>query len=379
MQVKTDMLPPIIKWAGGKEKELDKIFPLMPNTIERYFEPFVGGGAVFAAVNAKMYFINDKSEELVRLYNCVASANSEFFDWASLIDEAWRKMAEYSERHSEVGDFYKSCRDADSGKCAIKEYLREHLNLFSDELDNVLPLNFVWKREVFFSEIEKNVSRKMTRMRTLEQEKGLLDDADVDKNIETAYKSSLYMYFRALYNSVDELDLSKALATALFLFVRNYAYSGMFRYNSEGEFNVPYGGMGYNNKSLRKKLEYYQSLELQNKLLKTQISNEDFEIFLRLHDLDEKDFIFLDPPYDSEFSTYAQNEFTANDQKRLADYLCADCPAKWLLVIKSTPYILSLYQREGIRISSFEKQYTVSFMNRNDKKAVHLAIRNYGL
>lgn len=377
MQVKTEMLPPIIKWAGGKEKELDKIFSLMPNTIERYFEPFVGGGAVFAAVNAKTYFINDKSEELVRLYDCVASANSEFFAWSYAINEAWIKMTEYFGRHPEVGDFYKYCRDADSGKSAIKEYVREHLNLFSDELDNVLPLSFVWKRELFFSEIEKNVSRKMARMRTLEQERGFLDDADVGKNIETAFKSSLYMYFRALYNRVSELGLSKALATALFLFVRNYAYSGMFRYNSDGEFNVPYGGMGYNNKSLRRKLEYYQSLELQDKLLKTHISNEDFEIFLRSHDLDEKDLIFLDPPYDSEFSTYAQNEFTANDQKRLADYLCADCPAKWLLVIKSTPYILSLYQREGIRISSFEKQYTVSFMNRNNKNAVHLAIRNY--
>jgi DNA adenine methylase len=39
----------------------------------------------------------------------------------------------------------------------------------------------------------------------------------------------------------------------------------------------------------------------------------------------------LDPPYDSEFSTYAKNEFNKDDQKRLANYLINDCPAKWMM------------------------------------------------
>ncbi len=43
------------------------------------------------------------------------------------------------------------------------------------------------------------------------------------------------------------------LGTALFVIIRNYAYSGMFRYNAKGEFNVPYGGIGYNHKNLDKK------------------------------------------------------------------------------------------------------------------------------
>ena len=37
------------------------------------------------------------------------------------------------------------------------------------------------------------------------------------------------------------------------------------------------------------------------------------------------DFVFLDPPYDSEFSTYAKNEFDRGDQARLADYLIKEC------------------------------------------------------
>ena len=89
------------------------------------------------------------------------------------------------------------------------------------------------------------------------------------------------------------------------------------------------------------------------------------------------DFIFLDPPYDSEFSTYAKNEFTKDDQMRLADYLINKCNAKWMIVIKNTPFIYSLYNNDKLNISSFSKKYLVSFQNRNDKNAEHLLIKNY--
>lgn len=62
---------------------------------------------------------------------------------------------------------------------------------------------------------------------------------------------------------------------------------------------------------------------------------------------------------------------------RLADYLCDCCRAKWLLVIKNTPYIYSLYDRVGINIKKFDKKYVVSFMNRNDMDVEHLIITNY--
>ena len=48
-----------------------------------------------------------------------------------------------------------------------------------------------------------------------------------------------------------------------------------------------------------------------------------------------------------------------------------------MMVIKATPYILSLYENKGLNIKQFDKTYTVSFMNRNDKKAEHLIIMNY--
>ena len=89
------------------------------------------------------------------------------------------------------------------------------------------------------------------------------------------------------------------------------------------------------------------------------------------------DFIFLDPPYDSEFSTYDKNVFNRDDQKRLAKYLIEDCKAKWMMIIKNTDFIFELYNNKGLNIQTFDKKYLVSFMNRNDKNVEHLLITNY--
>ena len=151
----------------------------------------------------------------------------------------------------------------------------------------------------------------------------------------------------------------------------------MFRYNARGDFNVPYGGIGYNSKSMRKKLDYYLSAPLHDRFTQTTIFNQDFEVFLKRNTPSKNDFIFLDPPYDSEFSTYAQNEFTLSDQQRLANYLLNECQAKWMLVIKNTDFVFGLYNKDGVHIRSFEKSYAVSFMNRNDKRTTHLLITNY--
>ena len=151
----------------------------------------------------------------------------------------------------------------------------------------------------------------------------------------------------------------------------------MFRYNADGAFNVPYGGIGYNAKTLDKKLAYYQSTELIEHFSKATVECMDFLDFFRKHPPEKDDFIFLDPPYDSEFSTYAKNEFGKADQERLAKYLIEECKGKWLMIIKNTQFIYSLYDKKGIKIKAFDKKYQVSFMNRNEKEVEHLIITNY--
>jgi len=214
-------------------------------------------------------------------------------------------------------------------------------------------------------------------MKKIESERGVLPDNDILDNMEAALKSAFYMQFRHLYNNIEKYKIEHSFAVAIFFFIRNYAYSGMFRYNSSGGFNVPYGGIGYNRKNLAKKVDYLQSKELVEHLSKTTIDNLDFEDFFTKNKPKKDDFIFLDPPYDSEFSTYAQNKFTRADQARLADYLINRCEANWMLVIKNTDFIYDLYNKPSINMSSFDKKYLVSFQNRNDKEAEHLIIANY--
>ena len=214
-------------------------------------------------------------------------------------------------------------------------------------------------------------------MKEIEKEKNILPDNNILDNIETALKSAFYMHFRHIYNNVKKYNINNAFKSAIFLFIRNFAYSGMFRYNSKGEFNVPYGGIAYNRKNFQKKVDYLKKKELKSLLDNTIIENEDFETFFEMYKPKRNDFIFLDPPYDSEFSTYTKNEFTREDQKRLASYLINKCEAKWMMIIKNTDFIFDLYNNKGLNIKSFDKRYLVSFMNRNDKNVEHLLITNY--
>lgn len=370
-------LKPIIKWPGGKEKELPYIKSHIPQSFENYYEPFVGGGSVFTAFEAKHMYINDKSNELIGLYRCIATQDKTFFMWIDNIMKVWQNFLEYVSMHRELCNWYIQFRNDALDECTIKDRL--HL-FIKNELQNIkilLPSQFKWHKEILYKEIDKYLIHKILRMRKIEKERNKMPQQDIFNNIETAFTSALYTYFRTLYNDKTLTNLQPQLSTALFVFLRNYAYSGMFRYNDKGQFNVPYGGISYNHKLMQSKIDYYHSAELLSHFEKTTIENLDFMDFLIKHQPMENDFIFLDPPYDTEFSTYAQNEFTKADQQRLADYLCLTCKAKWQLIIKYTPFIYELYNRKGITIRNFDKKYLVSFMNRNDKDAQHLLITNY--
>lgn len=263
-------LQPIIKWAGGKEKELKYILPNLPR-FTRYYEPFVGGGSVFASVSAKEYYINDLSSELIELYLSIANSERYFYEYTDAMERAWFNARLFYESSSCLLDFY---RDYRNGKISI-DVLKQTLHQFcmdnEQNIITILPDILKDYGQLLHEELETNLIRKMCRMRVLEEKKHILPDKDLEDNVETAVKSALYMTFRHMYND-KEISLKRpALHCALFFFIRNYSYSGMFRYNDKGDFNVPYGGIGYNRKSMRKKLEYYKSKPLLEHLRNTKI------------------------------------------------------------------------------------------------------------
>lgn len=376
--IKETRLSPILKWAGGKEQELKYIHPAMPKKINNYYEPFIGGGAVYFSLEANKMFINDKSHELINLYNAIKEQDKDFFNVVNEIIHNWKLLEKIVDANKEI--FIKTYLDFSQERTTeqkVDNWPSSFILLHSQEFNGMFSTSFNVNIDNFLKEIKKNFKSKIKRMSKIEKERGKLPEEDILDNIEASLKSAFYMHFRHLYNNIDEYSISHSFSVAIFFFIRNYAYSGMFRYNKSGGFNVPYGGIGYNRKNLAKKVEYLQSPELIKHLQQTTIDNLDFEDFFKKNKPKKDDFIFLDPPYDSEFSTYAKNQFTQQDQIRLANYLIDECEANWMMVIKNTDFIYSLYNKEGIYMSSFDKKYLVSFQNRNDKNAEHLIITNY--
>lgn len=344
------------RWKG---KELPIIQKYMPEYTGQFIEPFVGGGAVFFNVDNEQCYINDKSYELINLYNCIKRKNADMINFMYKEIREFYSIGVFVENYNEdVLKFYRNEITIDG---FLYKYNRYFLSLAGEY--NVL----------FLKELRRNLNNKRTRTRTLEDKNSNITDKDILENMEAGMKSAYYMYIRYLHNHSAKLSCGQQ--AAIFFFIREYCYSSMFRYNQKGEFNVPYGGISYNKKNLKKKFEYLLSEELSKKLCTANISCMDFEKFLYDVSVKKDDFIFLDPPYDTEFSTYSQNKFGPEEQIRLCRFL-KQTPAKIMLIIKNTDFINKLYEND-FEIIKFRKKYSVNFMNRNDCQAEHLLILNY--
>lgn len=373
----TSDLEPIIKWPGGKEKELHQIIEHCPQYFENFYEPFVGGGSVFMAIRAEKYFVNDFSTELISLYRAIQDTDKDFFACLDGMELTWTNAEAFSQLfYDEIAELYipyrKDVINQEELCVRIDVFVNEHQLELSQILSGIRL-----DEGCFVREVKRTIKDKMKRMKKVEKERGILSEEDLRDNIETIIKGAVYMYYRGLYNN-QMLDKTWQLQTSLFFFMRSYAYSGMFRFGARGNFNVPYGGIAYNSKHLTHKINYYRSCELIEHLKNAQIFNLDFERFLQENLPTENDFVFLDPPYDTEFSTYDRIEFGRNEQQRLAHYLINECQGRWMLIIKHTDFVFNLYNgHPGIYILAFDKEYVVSFMNRNNKNVKHLLITNY--
>lgn len=327
-------MTPFLKYPGGKSKEIPVVMKNLPGRIDRYIEPFVGGGSIFFAINIKDSFVNDKSEDLYNLYILIKQQNNDLKKYLNSFDKYWKDLTEKSVDQIEFNEAFLNCSDFKKYYAAAKK-------------------------------------RKDKTIKKFEEDGMHISNDDLKKIEITARKTAFYMLIRKLYNSEN---LDNTIHIACFYFMREYCYSSMFRFAKNGDFNVPYGGMSYNEKYLSSKINYIFSEEMKKYLENTVIENFDFEVFLNGINLNATDFIFLDPPYDSDFSTYDNNVFDKKEQIRLRDYL-AKTKAKWMLIIKKTDFIHDLYK--DFNIYEYDKNYMVSFKNRNEKDVKHLLITNY--
>lgn len=371
-------LRPIIKWTGGKYDE----FALFANKIpefSRYVEPFFGGGGVFFALQPKVKsFINDKSTDLINFYKQIGNKafKKEIFKYADALDELTKVHEFLWENCSQIYLKYINDKvEADEMIGFVERFLTGHLDqdlLISDN-------KFIVDKTLFKKILLLSIADKAKRIKRIcAKEIRIFNEKELEDHFETGIRSGAYLFFRNLLNKQynKELKLSMAKNAANWYFVREFCYGSMFRFNAKGEFNIPYGGIAYNKKNFRQKAENIFENAITALFKQTDVFNLDFEAFLMKIDLNESDFIFLDPPYDSEFSEYDQNAFTQQDQLRLANLLI-QTKSKWMVVIKETEFIKNIYTHPLVKIETFDKNYTYNVRGRNNRDAKHLIITNY--
>jgi len=61
--------PPLLKWPGGKRRVIRYLLPLLPKHFNSYYEPFLGGGALFFAIQPPRAFLSDNSLGLIETYS----------------------------------------------------------------------------------------------------------------------------------------------------------------------------------------------------------------------------------------------------------------------------------------------------------------------
>lgn len=234
---------PILKWAGGKSSILLELFDFFPKKFNRYFEPFLGGGAVFLSLNKNFTnaVINDMNKDIYTLYKSI----------------------------------------------------RNNPNELMQELD---------KLEIKYSE----------------------------------------EFYYDLRKHIPETDLERAART---LFLNKTGFNGLYRLNSKGHFNVPFGKRE-KCPSLYDKKNF---IEVSARLKKSILTNSDFENII--DSAEYGDFIYCDPPYEpltasSSFNSYNSGGFSFLDQERLF-HSCKRAVEKGVTVIISnsnSPKIIDLYK-----------------------------------
>ncbi|WP_051654761.1 DNA adenine methylase [Persephonella sp. IF05-L8] len=357
-------MKPLIKWTGGKYREIKYFQEYIPRNFERYIEPFFGGGGVFFHLEPQKAEVNDISKDLMQFYLYIQSENKIFKEFIYSISSFWDNL-NVKELQQYIYPFFKNYINIDIKNINIRvELLEKYI---------ISPIG---QEEELLKYVIDSIINKIIRLKAIyKKENRVFSLEELEDHLETSIRSGIYLFFRKVLNSLK--DDYNELKIAVWWFIRELCYGSMFRYDKKGNFNIPYGGINYNKKKLLPKADYIFSPRTISLFKKTKFHNTDFEEFLNNIYLNENDFIFLDPPYDSNFKEYDKNSFTQKDHKRLANLLKNIKKTKWLLVIKNTPFILSLYDESGIYIDSFRKKYNYNVRGRNVRDTEHLIITNY--
>ena len=266
---------PIVKWVGGKRQLMFELLKNRPKSYNRYFEPFIGGGALFFELQPENAYISDMNDELINLYSVVR-------------DNVYELISDLNKHE------------------VSKEYFLEIRNL---------------------------------------------DRTDEYKNLSDVQRASRFIY------------------------LNRTCFNGLYRVNSHGQFNVPFGN--YKNPRIVDKNNLLNCSEL---LKNTEIKCADFsEILTKVK---RGDFVYFDPPYvplneTSSFTSYTKDGFDMDMQFKLRE-VCDELDSMGVMFMLSnsdTKFVNELYSNYEIK-----KVFASRAVNANAEgrgKITEVLVRNY--
>ena len=343
-------MKPFFKWSGGKRKEIHVVNEYKPKQYEKYYEPFVGGGAVWLHLEHSNSVVNDNYGDMINFYD-VLKNNTE-----RLVN----KINDLSKNYSaEVGKIKKN-KSLENKVTKLKErvdFLKAPI-ILSDKMLTYLPE---------FKDLILLIGKLFIREDEYKKTKEKLKQAKKDLNKDFYTLADKYYYHYRDNEFDDKFDQA-----VKFYMLRQLSFSGMLRFGSSGKYNIPYG--------------WYKSFkgieqpvnDIKKVLQNTTILNQNWKDAVKTATKD--DFVFLDPPYTRTFTEYhPSGNFGEKEHRELADWF-SKTPAKVMIIFNKDELSKELY---GKYIKcEYDYRYSIQYRDRmqeDDSNAIHIVATNYDL
>ena len=287
------------------------------------------------------------------------------------------------------------------GKGQLLQQLEKHLPyyIYKEEFTYIEPFvgggamlfymlqNFVNIRRVVINDINRNLTDAYANIK--QEPEGIVYRL---KHIEQQYlgiksedaRKEFYLEMRRRFNEDALNSLDK---TAILIFLNRTCFNGLYRENTKGKFNVPFGR--YTNPTICNEEVIYADSELLNRY-DVQILNSDFKATAKAIDQAGLTFFYFDPPYrplstTSSFNSYVKEDFNDDSQRDLAAFcrmLDRKDNVRWMLSNSdcSAKNPADTFFEEIYEGFDIQRVYASRMVNANASKRgklTELLIRNY--
>jgi DNA adenine methylase len=171
----------------------------------------------------------------------------------------------------------------------------------------------------------------------------------LEMRLEMRNDERLFYQHRERFNQLVRSGKAHTLEGAqLFYYLNRTCFNGLCRFNKGGDFNVPFGT--YTTINYASDFREYATV-----FKRWEFSSQDIEKL----EIEPEDFVYADPPYDVEFTTYSAGGFSWNDQERTARLL-ANHPGPVVISNQATPRIVELYEGLGFELTYLDGPRRIS-------------------